>query len=268
VPGADHPLFRRPARCDSDVRAARSHACRAAPSLRRKRTSAINDPSVNYSTAVPAPQAAPRWQRRADARPHELLDAALAVFVERGYAGARLDDVARRAGVAKATLYRYYDNKLELFKAVVRHSLVEGFDELSRGAPGTPPGARERLVQLLTTFTERVAGSPLSGIPKLVIAEAGNLPEVARFYYDEVILRARALVIGTLAEGAANGEFRPVDAEYAWRVIVAPLLFSIIWKHSFQAFEPQPLDFRRHLQAQLDLLFDGLAVDRRNRGRQ
>jgi AcrR family transcriptional regulator len=217
---------------------------------------------------VPAPQAAPRWQRRADARPHELLDAALAVFVERGYAGTRLDDVARRAGVAKATLYRYYDNKLELFKAVVRHSLVAGFDQLSRDPSAPTSGARERLVQLLTAYTERVAGSPLSGIPKLVIAEAGNLPEVARFYHDEVILRARDLVVGILAEGAASGEFRPVDAEYAWRVIVAPLLLSIIWKHSFQVFEPQPLDFRRHLQAQLDLLFDGLAVDRRHGGRQ
>lgn len=209
-----------------------------------------------------------RWQRRADARPGELLDAAVAVFVERGYAGARLEEVARRAGVAKATLYRYYANKLELFKAVVRNALVAGLDELSKTQPGGPTSARERLVLLLTAFMERVAGSPLSGIPKLVIAEAGNLPEVARFYHDEVILRARALVVGVLAEGAENGEFRAVDTDYAWRVIVAPLLLSIIWKHSFQAFEPEPLDFRRHLDAQLDLLFDGLAVRGKKKGRK
>lgn len=209
-----------------------------------------------------------RWQRRADARPQELLDAALAVFVERGYAATRLDEVARRAGVAKATLYRYYENKLELFKAVVRNSLVAGFEEFSQTQSGKPLGARERLVHLLTTFMERVAGSPLSGIPKLVIAEAGNIPEVARFYHDEVIERGRALVVGTLAEGAANGEFRPVDLDYAWRIVVAPLLFSIIWKHSFQAFEAEPLDFRRHLDSQLDLLFDGLAAGRKKKARQ
>jgi len=202
----------------------------------------------------------PRWQRRAEERPQELLDAALAVFVERGYAQTRLEEVAQRAGVAKATLYRYYENKLELFKAVVRNSLIVGFDEFS----GQPLGARERLVQLLTAFMERVAGSPLSGIPKLIVAEAGNLPEVARFYHDEVILRARALVVSALKEGAANGEFRPVDADYAWRIVVAPLLFSIIWKHSFQAFEAEPLDFKRHLNAQLDLLFDGLSVSKKN----
>jgi len=201
-------------------------------------------------------QKPPRWQRRAEARPQELLDAALTVFVERGYALARLDEIAERAGVAKATLYRYYENKLELFKAVVRNSLIATLDEFS----GTPPSARDRLVHLLTAFMERVAGSQLSGIPKLIIAEAGNIPEVARFYHDEVILRARALVVAALDEGAANGEFRPVDADYAWRIIVAPLLMSIIWKHSFQAFEAEPLDFKRHLAAQLDLLFDGLSA--------
>jgi AcrR family transcriptional regulator len=214
---------------------------------------------------MPVAQKLPRWQRRAEARPQELLDAALAVFVERGYAATRLDEVAQRAGVAKATLYRYYENKLELFKAVVRNSLVAGFDELARAQVGRQPGARERLVHLLTAFMERVAGSELSGIPKLVIAEAGNFPEVARFYHEEVVRRGRALVVDTLACGAADGDFRPVDADYAWRIVVAPLMFSIIWKHSFQAFDPEPFDFKRHLEVQLDLLFNGLAAGRKKK---
>lgn len=208
----------------------------------------------------------PRWRRRADARPQELLDAALGVFVERGYAATRLEEVAQRAGVAKATLYRYYENKLELFKAVVRNSLVVGLDEFTRSAADPAPTARERIVRMLSDFMARVAGSALAGIPKLVIAEASNFPEVARFYHEEVILRARARVLDALAEGTASGEFRAVDADYAWRVIVAPLLLSIVWMRSFQAFEPEPFDARRHLNAQLDLLFNGLAVhDKRNR---
>lgn len=203
---------------------------------------------------------APRWQRRADARPQELLDAALALFVERGYAATRLEEVALRAGVAKATLYRYYENKLELFKAVVRHSLVAGFDEIAAERSVQEGSAREQLTRLLTAFVQRVAGSRLSGIPKLVIAEAGNFPELARFYHDEVIMRGRALVVGVLARGAAAGEFRPVDADYAWRIVIAPLMLAIIWKHSFESFEPAPLDFGRHLEAHLDLLLNGLAV--------
>jgi AcrR family transcriptional regulator len=202
----------------------------------------------------------PRWHRRADARPKELLDAALALFVERGYAATRLDDVARRAGVAKATLYLYYENKLELFKEVVRNSLVTGFDEIAKAQGYEASRAPEQLARLLAAFTRRVADSSLSGIPKLVIAEAGNFPELARFYHDEVIQRGRALVVGVLVRGAASGEFRPVDADYAWRIVIAPLLLSIIWKHSFQAFEPEPLDFERHLASQLDLLLNGLTL--------
>jgi AcrR family transcriptional regulator len=209
---------------------------------------------------MPARRPSPRWQRRADARPRELLEAALALFVERGYAATRLDEVARRAGVAKATLYLYYDNKLELFKAVVRNALGPGFDEIARAQAAGSLTAREQLVGLLTAFMKRVAGSPLSGIPKLVIAEAGNFPELARFYHDEVIGRGRALIVNALRQGAASGEFRKVDEEYAWRVVIAPLLLSIIWKHSFQAFEPEPMDLRRHLETQLDLLLNGLSA--------
>lgn len=213
--------------------------------------------------AVPSP----RWQRRPDARPQELLDAALAVFVERGYAATRLEEVARRAGVAKATLYLYYENKLDLFKAVVRHALVERFDEVARAHAGRGLAARDELAGLLTAFVQRVADSPLSGIPKLVVAEAGNFPEVARFYHDEVIRRGRAMVVRVLERGAASGEFRRVDTEYAWRIVIAPLLIAIIWKHSFQAFEPGPLDLRRHLDAQLDLLLNGLAAPTKARKR-
>jgi AcrR family transcriptional regulator len=212
---------------------------------------------------MPADSAAPRWQRRADARPQELLDAALALFVERGFAATRLEEVAARAGVAKATLYRYYENKLELFKAVVRHSLIPGFEEMAARPPDASGCARAQLVRLLGELLRRIVGSQLSGIPKLVIAEAGNFPELAQFYHDEVIRRGRALIVGILTRGIASGEFRQVDAEYAWRIVIAPLLLAVIWKHSFAAFEPEPLDVGRHLEAHLDLLFNGLAKDRR-----
>lgn len=210
----------------------------------------------------------PRWQRRPDARPQELLDAALALFVERGYAATRLEEVAQRAGVAKATLYLYYENKLELFKAVVRHALVARFDEVAHEIEGQGAGARERLVALLATFVERVASSPLSGIPKLVMSEAGNFPEIARFYHDEVIERGRALVVDALDRGVAAGEFRAVDTAYAWRIVIAPLLIAIIWKHSFQPFEREPLDLRRHLEVQVDLLMNGLMAPRKAKDRR
>jgi len=201
----------------------------------------------------------PRWQRRAEARPQELLEAALAEFVARGYAATRLEAVAKRAGVSKGTLYLYYENKAELFKAVVRQALVANLDEAEALAAHYPGDSRTLLEGLLTNFTRRVSESELSGIPKLVLAEAGNFPEIARFYYDEVVRRARRLVTSILKRGMARGEFRRVDPDYAWRVVIAPLMLGILWKHSFQAFEPRGLNFERHLKSHLDLLFNGLA---------
>jgi AcrR family transcriptional regulator len=202
----------------------------------------------------------PRWQRRAEARPQELLEAALAEFVERGYAATRLEEVARRAGVSKGTLYLYYENKADLFKAVVRKSLVSNLDETRASVAEHRGGSRELLTFFLSEFTRRVSDSSLSGIPKLVLAEAGNFPEIAQFYYEEVVQRGRGLIQGVLQRGMDRGEFRRVDLDYAWRVVVAPLVLGILWKHSFLAFEPLGFEFERHLRSHLDLLFDGLAV--------
>lgn len=202
----------------------------------------------------------PRWQRRAEARPQELLEAALAEFVERGYAATRLEAVAQRAGVSKGTLYLYYENKAELFKAVVRKSLVSNLDEALAATGAHRGGSRELLVFFLTEFTRRVSASPLSGIPKLILAEAGNFPEIAQFYYEEVVQRGRSLIQGVLRQGMERGEFRRVDLDYAWRVVIAPLVLGILWKHSFQTFEPGGFELERHLRSHLDLLFDGLAA--------
>ncbi len=133
-------------------------------------------------------------------------------------------------------------------------------DETERIVSRSGGSSRELLTRFMGEFTRRVSGSPLSGIPKLVMAEAGNFPEIASFYHDEVIQRGRRLIQGILKRGVDSGEFRPVDVDYAWRVVIAPLMLGILWKHSFLAFDPRPFDFDRHLQSHLDLLFDGLAA--------
>lgn len=202
----------------------------------------------------------PRWQRRAESRPQELLEAALAEFVARGYAATRLEEVARRAGVSKGTLYLYYVNKAELFKAVVRKSLVSNLDEAEAAITGFQGSSSELLAHVLTELTRRVSDSPLSGIPKLVLAEAGNFPEIAGFYHEEVVGRGRRLIQGILQRGMERGEFRPLDLEYAWRVVIAPVVMGILWKHSFATFEHSGFEFERHLRSHLDLLLDGLAA--------
>jgi AcrR family transcriptional regulator len=201
----------------------------------------------------------PRWTRRKDVRPSEITVAALEVFVERGFAATRLEDVAARAGVSKGTVYLYFANKAELFKAVVRQALLPNLETAEALTETFPGSRRELLVQLVSAMARTIASSPVSGIPKLVISEAGNFPEIAEFYHREVILRARALLERILAEGVRRGEFRPLDTAYVWRLVMAPLVLGMVWKHSFQAFDAEPLDFERYVRTHLEVLFNGIA---------
>lgn len=201
---------------------------------------------------------APRWRRRADERPQEVLEAALDVFVDRGYAATNMDEIARRAGVSKGTLYLYYPSKAELLKAVVRQSLLGNLAEAQTAAQTHSGSCRELLAFFLGEFTRRISTTRISGIPKLILAEAGNFPDVAQFYYEEVIQRARTLITDILRRGIASGEFRRIDLDYAWRMIAAPLVLGVLWKHTFQPFEADPLDFERYVNCQLDLLAHGL----------
>src|SRR5579863_6328670 len=173
-----------------------------------------------------------RWQRRKEARPGEILDAALACFAERGFAATRLDDVAKRAGVTKGTLYLYFPNKEELFKAVVRQSIVASIargEALVAGSAEPAPALLERLIH----HWAQVIPTPASAIPKLVLAEAGNFPDIARFYLDEVVNRGMELIRGVIRAGIARGEFRAVDVESGAFCVMAPMVLAMQWRHSF-----------------------------------
>lgn len=205
--------------------------------------------------------AVPRWRRRKEARPREIVDAALTVFGERGFAAARLEDVAAQAGVSKGTLYLYFPNKEELFKAVVREAILPNLDMAERLLAGAQGPSFAVLETLLTLFATRILKSRAGAIPKLIIAEAGNFPDLARFYYDEVIRRAFALLAAVLERGVARGEFRPVDVESTVRLIVAPMLMSALWRSSFEALEGRPPDVAALLAAHLDALRRTLAPE-------
>ncbi len=201
----------------------------------------------------------PRWQRRKDARPDEILAAALELFTRHGYAATRLADVAARAGVSKGTLYLYFPNKAELFKALVRRALLPNLAEAEARAARHSGRTQDLLGQLIFGLARAVVDSPLSGIPKLVISEAGNFPEIARFYFEEVIQRVQRLVESILARGVRRGELRRIDTAAAWRLVVAPLVLQILWKHTFESYETQPVPLERYVSAHLEVLFHGLA---------
>ena len=201
-----------------------------------------------------------RWRRRKTARAPEILDAALACFAERGFAATRLDDVAARAGITKGTLYLYFPSKEDLFKAVVRQELVPNIERAEAMAAAAPVPALVLIEQLVRIFAQ-VIGSPLSAIPKLVLTEAGNFPDLARFYLAEVVDRGKALLRSILERGVAAGELRPIDTESAVTCIIAPLLVGALWRHSFERHAGRPLDIEALCRTHFDLLRRGLAAE-------
>lgn len=205
------------------------------------------------------PDSKPRWERRKDARPQELLAAAIDLFVEHGFAATRLEDVARRAGVSKGTLYLYYANKEELFKAVVRESILPFLGRAELSVAEFDGHSADLLRSVVTNWSHQIGQSKASGLGKLMLAEAVNFPELATFYREEVMSRSVQMISSIVERGVSRGEFRHVDIPQMTQVLIAPMMMLNVWRHSAVApcacDELQPQVFLENL---LDLTMNGL----------
>ena len=202
-------------------------------------------------------------QRRKDARPQELLDAALALFVEKGFAATRSEEVAARAGVAKGTLYRYYPSKEELFKAMVRENLSVHIAESAAQAAQHQGAIAALLADMMRAWWAKVGQGKAGVVCTLLMIEARRFPELARFYVDEVITPSQNLLGGLIERGIQAGEFRAVPVEATVHMLIAPLLHMMLHQHSFGAVDlcchsADPLEL---LEAQMSLLLHGLLAD-------
>jgi AcrR family transcriptional regulator len=205
----------------------------------------------------------PRWSRRKQARPAELTRAALELFVERGYAATRLEDVARRAGVSKGTLYLYFESKEELFKAVVREGLVPALERGERMVEEHRGEAADLVRQLVQGWWQLIGATPYGGIAKLMISECRNFPELGRFYYAEVISRGYGVIERAVRLGIDRGEFRRMDLDYVTRLVIAPLVLMTIWRHSFDFCDSHRLDPDVYIEHHVELLLNGLVAGER-----
>jgi AcrR family transcriptional regulator len=198
-------------------------------------------------------------QRRKEARPQELLDAALDLFVEKGFAATRSEEVASRAGVSKGTLYLYYPSKEELLKEVIRHNVVNQIAEGMEIVRAFEGSSSELLGNVLRLWWERVGETRASGILKLMMSEVRNFPEIAQFWIDEVISPADRMIAGIVQRGIESGEFRPVQVADVVHALMSPLLFLVMNKHSLGACVASArLDPRAIIEAQIDLALNGL----------
>ena len=204
----------------------------------------------------------PRRERRKEARPGELLDAALDLFVEKGFAATRAEEVAARAGVSKGTLFLYFPSKEELFKAVVRENISGRFAEWNQEFELFEGTSADMVRYCMRVWWSRIGATRASGITKLMISEARNFPELAAFYQQEVIRPGTELIRRILKRGIDAGEFRPVDLDYAVFSIVAPMVFLIMMKHSLAPCSPQDyaLDHETYVEYQAETLLRGLCL--------
>jgi len=201
----------------------------------------------------------PSKRRRKDARPGEIVEAARAEFVERGFSAARIDAIAERAGVSKGLVYVYFSSKEALFEAVIRSAVIpvlDGAAALIAADPETPAPDQFRLV-VGTAYRELVK-TERRRLLHMIIAEGPRFPELARFYHGEVVSKGRALLRTLIARGVARGEFRASALVDYPEIVLAPALLAAMWKLLFEPFEP--VDTDTFMAAHLDVMLRGLAA--------
>lgn len=209
--------------------------------------------SINPSTT--------QRQRRKEERPQELLDAALALFVEKGFAATRSEEVAARAGVSKGTLYLYFPSKEELLKAVIREHVSKEIVAGAQLVQDFEGSSAELLRQVLGGWWMRLYDSPASAVFKLVITEVRNFPEIAQFYSQEVVQPGEQIIGGIVQRGVDSGEFRPIDVPSAVLSLVFPMVMLCLHKHSLGVCVPlHAVEPHRFIREHIDLMLTGLAA--------
>ena len=202
---------------------------------------------------------APRWKRRKDARPQELIDAALALFGEHGYAQTRLDDVAARAGISKGTVYLYFSSKQDLFEAVVRERAVPWLESIEVSGLNADTTIEDQLRSFLQWGWQQFVESRLHLIARIVLAESNNFPHLAQVYFREVMGPVHGLLLGLLERGASRGEVQGEVSHERVRALMAPLAWFSIWRQALAAHSDPPVDEHRYVQEAIEMIVRSVA---------
>ena len=206
------------------------------------------------------PAERPRWQRRKEARPSDIVVAALQVFGERGFAAARIEEIAHRAGVSKGTLYLYFETKADLFRAVVREAVIPNIEAFKATILALDLPFAELLRMLLPRFAEMVTVTPVGTVVKMVVGESRNFPELARVWHDDVIDKAIGVIAGVIARAQERGEIRPGDPRIHAFSIMGPMLIGVLWRETFTPVGAPAVDLLAIARQHAETLLGGLLV--------
>jgi len=202
----------------------------------------------------------PKFQRRAEERPGEICAAALEVFAEKGFAAAKLDEIARRAGVSKGTLYLYFKDKEQLFRAVVRDAVVPNVENLRTALIQTGLPFAELVRLFLAQFVEITNRVPVGAVAKMVISESRNFPELAKVWHDEVVSKALGTVTALIEMAQARGEVRAGDARLHTFTLMGPMMMGIIYRETLEPIGGEPLDLGALARQHVETVLAGLLV--------
>lgn len=200
----------------------------------------------------------PKFRRRAGARPDEVLDAALDLFIERGFAATRVEDIARRAGLSKGAVYLYFPSKEAIMEGLVRRAVVPIAETAGVALARFEGSPQDAFMMLFLLLTQKLADPRVLAVPKLVVREVAAFPELAGMYRREVIERALPILAGVVRRGVASGSFRPVDPELAVRSILGPIALHLFLAEIFGLTPAGGLRLPELVHAHIDILFNGL----------
>lgn len=203
----------------------------------------------------------PKWRRRSEARPGEIIEAALAVFAEKGFAAARLDDIAARAGISKGALYLYFETKQDLFRAVVREAVAPNLATVAAFVSKSPLPFGDLIRLIFARIAEVVTERKLGAVAKMVIGESRNFPELAKVWHEDVVSRMLDAIGGAVAAAQARGEVRAGDPRLYVLSLAGPLLMGVLWREVFVPIGAEPIDLKALLAQHAEVVLGGMLVD-------
>jgi AcrR family transcriptional regulator len=233
---------------DPRTRSAQGASSKSAKNRRGKKADPVKPPKLN----TPAPKPPSNRAERAAERRQAIIEAALDEFIARGFTATRLDDVARRAGVAKGTIYLHFKDKESMFEELIRTALVPLIGRL-HAPPPVGGSVRDAIEGFAENFIREVASTKRGDIVRLIVAEGSRFPAIADFYYREVVSRGLAGMRALIELGIARGEIHQKNLARFPQILVAPALIAVIWQSLFS--KHAPLDGTEMFRVHLDLIF-------------
>jgi AcrR family transcriptional regulator len=203
----------------------------------------------------------PKWRRRSEARPGEIIAAALEVFSEKGFAAARLDDIAARAGVSKGALYLYFETKQDLFRAVVRETIAPNLQAVASFIGQSPLPFADLIRLVFARIGEVMSEGRAGAVAKMVIGESRNFPELAKVWHEDVVSVMVGAMSGAVAAAQARGEVRPGDPQLYVFSLAGPLLLGVLWREVFVPIGVKPVDLKALLAQHAEVVLGGMLVE-------